>query len=513
MLFLIFGDYLFLVFVMSVPSSSEKSPVSPVLNEASGSESSSSLGSRVESAALPVISEAPQKTWRPTLSVSVIQEETGKSNALEFEDSVGQIIGDGSVVNYYTPDSSSSDWLRDVCSFFRELESGGSLVAVGSSDVDKNLRRGVTHTFVARNSARENLAIVKPALGCFSSSLYKNWQKMHRQRYAIDFVDMIPRERLAFVVSEYLFSDWKEGCVKVPETHLFKLPARFFVGGPIDDLNGSDTVFCSVQQFVPLSKSLTQVPRKSFDEISPEQFRAFAVLDILLYSTDRGRQNALVSNGSSLVPIDHGLILSKGFIDSVVFFWIGCPACNTPFSVEEKEAILKLDWMTLREVVLQTVPGIDSDSLYSLNATLDFLQTGVRLGLNAYQIGSLLCRGSELEIDFLRQAYLDALDLKGPSSSFSGNVKQAIEKYLIPCAGFILDPKNQELLTRRYTGYYGCEVSAIAMIVRELQVLRLHLTEALRDEGRDGSIVIFQEVFKNHLEVASLTWKSQSEKL
>ncbi len=342
-----------------------------------------------------------------------------------------------------------------------------ALIPIRSGDfAAEGIRQGVTNTFIARSDAGENLAVIKPALGVFRYGLNSDWHTLPVHRGGIQYSDMVGRERLAFVISNLLSKIWSKMSVSVPETQLMQIPVKFFSGRFVDCLLPEDTLISSVQQFIP-STNLALCSKETVSSIDSKKIRSLAVLDILVYNADRGRYNTLLSGEfGDLVPIDHGLILSRGFEALPDFFWIGLDACNTPFLPEEVAVISRLEWRVIREEVLLAMPGLDSETLNTLNTTLEFLKIGVELGLNPYQMAILFCKIQDIDTIFVRQCYQEACALPG---EFSENIQLVIRKYLVPCASLITDPANASFLVVQNEGAYGYKIPLMCVILKSLE--------------------------------------------
>ncbi len=373
-------------------------------------------------------------------------------------------------------------------------ESRPVLIPIRSGELaGEGIRQGVTNTFIARSSAG-NLAVIKPALGVFRYGLSSDWHKLHPHREGIQYSDMVGRERLAFVISNLLGKIWGEMSVSIPETQLIQIPAKFFVGRFVDALLPEDMLVCSVQQFIP-STNLALCPNETVSDMDPKKLRAFAVLDILIYNADRGKYNAILSTESGdLVPIDHGLILSRGFQALPDFFWIGLDGCNTPFLPEEIAVISHLKWEVIRDEVLVAMPGIDSETLNTLNTTLEFLKISVELGLNPYQMAILFCKIKDIDTVFVRHCYEEAKALPG---EFSKNIQLVIRKYLVPCASFITDPDNASFLVMQNEGAYGYKIPLMCVMLESLdEIIKVSSTK----EERLDRDMPFEELFMQILQ-------------
>lgn len=121
---------------------------------------------------------------------------------------------------------------------------------------------------------------------------------------------------------------------------------------------------------------------------SAPSVRKIAQLDIRLLNMDRHLSNLLVTPTHHLVPIDHQLVIPKIF-GGVCLQWEKWSQAKTSFSEDEKRYIEGIDLRGDYEMLRRELGFSKEEArLYCLATIL--LQEGVRAGLNAAEIASLL---------------------------------------------------------------------------------------------------------------------------
>ena len=328
-----------------------------------------------------------------------------------------------------------------------------SRLSVSSNPLDVKLCSGFSNSYLLRapmpNGKTENLAIVKPALENFKNELTTFWEDIPVQRTGIPYTQLVRNEWLGSILSELYAQSFDDLDFKVPETHIITIPASNF-----SDLRNNNMarlnqdMICSIQEFAPNTTNLASLDKNFLQTIPSPEIAKIAILDILLYNTDRKRHNLLIQEGTTLIPIDHSLIASSGFQDNAHFFWLNEASSTIPFTKQHLKGIHNLNWEYIKNQLLIENPNLDIKTLNTLNTSLEFLKIGASLGMTPFEIGSLMFRKGETFGDgshtehFAQHCYNSALLMEG---DFSKNIQDEIKKYLTPCAKLLRDPQYETL--------------------------------------------------------------------
>lgn len=335
----------------------------------------------------------------------------------------------------------------------RDSLDSSPFIALRDLPDSESLSPGINNTQLLRavttDGHNENIGIVKPALENFMSELEGPWEQAEQQRTGIPYTQMVRNEWLASFLSG-IYSKAFNLDFGVPETHILTIPSSNFSNLRSEHTKNTNMdMICSIHKFVPNTTNLGTASSDFLKNLPGDQISKVAILDILLYNTDRRRHNILVKDGTTLIPIDHSLIASAGFQDNARFFWLGVKSANLPLTEELRAGINKLEWKNIKEEILKANPNIDEATLNTLNTSLEFLKIGASLDMTLYEMGSLMFRkGDDFNGDFIHFAehcYKEASNNK--QGDFSENIVTEITKHLTPCAQLLKDPKYEALMT------------------------------------------------------------------
>lgn len=161
---------------------------------------------------------------------------------------------------------------------------------------------------------------------------------------------------------------------------------------PVCDITSSFRQ-ASIQQRIPNIGTLFSLPSDQRTKVilsnSEANVRRIALIDLLCHNTDRGQGNILVNASGALIPIDHGLIAPRDFMDPARFEWLSWPAADTPFSESEKKFISCLQWPVIKRMILNLFPQFPTGSLRTLQMSLYTLQAGAKDDRTPAEIGCL----------------------------------------------------------------------------------------------------------------------------
>jgi len=159
------------------------------------------------------------------------------------------------------------------------------------------------------------------------------------------------------------------------------------------DWHGTQGKRGSIQMFVPYEADCEEMGISQFRK---HEVHKIALLDIRLANTDRNGSNVLVRRKQgeaewSLVPIDHGYCL-PGSLSDISFDWIYWPQASEPFDQEMLDYIQDLD--VNKDLAKLASHGIklrpECQLVFRVCNLL--LQLGVKIGLTAHDLGSIMCR-------------------------------------------------------------------------------------------------------------------------
>jgi hypothetical protein len=159
----------------------------------------------------------------------------------------------------------------------------------------------------------------------------------------------------------------------VPETHIVALPKNRFPEGALSQVEQTDPLVGSLQQFASADGDLRDQPLADRNKVPPAQCQKMAVLDLLTLNLDRHAGNMMVKYDKTgtpvLTPIDHGLTfpeasdkagkriarqLGDGFNAT-----LSLPGAHEPFSAEMVEGIDRLDPVAMSAAMKTEVGVID----------------------------------------------------------------------------------------------------------------------------------------------------------
>ena len=384
------------------------------------------------------------------LSMVCTSDESAEQNLNDFEAATSAQIGPNNICPIGS--CKGSPFLDTINSIYNQKSPNSTFSFTSLKELSSpNLIAGIstTHLLKVTNSdgKEENLGIVKLGVENFIDGLTRPWQNVLPQRTGIPYTQMVRNEWLGSFLSK-IYGEALHLDFKVPEAHILAIPASNFsnLSNPIE--NPNTNLICSIHKFAPNTVNLGAQSQDSLTEISNNEFSKIAILDILLYNTDRRRHNALIENNTSLIPIDHSLIASAGFQDTARFFWLGEKGIHDPLPQEQINNISNLEWKPIEKQLTEHNPNMDKETLKTLNASLEFLKIGTSLGMTLYEIGSLMFKKNTESLDdgdythFAEHCYKEATEKKG---DFSKNIEIAIREYLTPCAKLLRDPRCKKL--------------------------------------------------------------------
>ena len=389
--------------------------------------------------------------FKPPPSIVTSSQNDTQQNQEDFQNETLLQIGESLISPIES--CTGSCFLEKVNAVYREQTPSTNSPFISLRDLsyepssNTSLTAGISNSQLLRvispEGQRTNIGIVKPALENFTSELYGPWQSLSQQRTGVPYTQMTRNEWLGSFLSS-LYSKIFNLDFGVPETHILRIPASNFSDLRNNNLTNTDfNMICSVHKFIPNTTNLGTESVQFLNGISHREISKIAILDILLYNTDRRRHNLLVQDGKTLIPIDHSLIASSGFQDNARFFWLGEKGAHVPLSNEDLEGINRLEWSSIKKELLIANPNMDENTLNTLNASLEFLKVGASLGMTLYEIGSLMFRKGEPfsggdTVHFAEHCYNKAL---GSTGDFSANIATEIRNHLTPCAQVLKDPR------------------------------------------------------------------------
>jgi hypothetical protein len=159
----------------------------------------------------------------------------------------------------------------------------------------------------------------------------------------------------------------------VPETQIVALPRNRFPEGALSQVEQTDPLVGSLQQFASADGDLRDQPLADRNKVPAAQCQKMAVLDLLTLNLDRHAGNMMVKHDKTgtpmLTPIDHGLTfpeasekageriarqLGDGFNAT-----LSLPGAHEPFSAEMVEGIDRLDPVAMAAAMKAEVGVID----------------------------------------------------------------------------------------------------------------------------------------------------------
>ncbi len=216
----------------------------------------------------------------------------------------------------------------------------------------------------------------------------------------------------------------------VPPTYMTHFTSEVFEGR-------DKSKWGSVQKYQHGSINLKDVPKKEFNrmlqEIDSAEVLRMAILDLRLLNTDRGTQNILCSkNRKQLIPIDHGLVLSRDMGDPARFCWIFWRHSRVSFNKEEKALIFSMDPERDAQMVRTQFPSCPVGALRTLKFATCLLQEGVRRGFTAYTLGWMYYHNMRCISEFPapQHAFQRALDSGDFDANYRSEVHLLLDDYM-----------------------------------------------------------------------------------
>ncbi|XP_027162591.1 phosphatidylinositol 4-kinase gamma 3 [Coffea eugenioides] len=168
-----------------------------------------------------------------------------------------------------------------------------------------------------------------------------------------------------------------------------------------------------------------------------DEVHKICVLDIRLANADRHAGNILVCKDSeegriNLIPIDHGYCLPENFKDCT-FDWLNWPQARQPFSPEIIAYINSLDAEKDNELLRLHGWELPFDCARILRISTMLLKKGAGRGLNAFQIGNIMCRETLKKKSVIEQIVREAQEAVLPGMSdaaFLESVSLIMDRYL-----------------------------------------------------------------------------------
>jgi len=189
----------------------------------------------------------------------------------------------------------------------------------------------------------------------------------------------------------------------------------------------------SLQEYCAHDCSTEDLGPSLFDT---QQVHAIAILDIRLANQDRHAGNILVrkgsnqKNGLTMIPIDHGCCLPKfTSLDETCFEWMNWPQSKKPFTEEELSYIDSMDsWKDISMICRLFGNWIEDEAFITLHLCTLLLKKCAASGLNAFEIGSIMCRQyvdklSMLE-EIIAQCCVHFTNSFGNSKPSMGNINE-----------------------------------------------------------------------------------------
>jgi len=177
----------------------------------------------------------------------------------------------------------------------------------------------------------------------------------------------------------------------------------------------------SLQAFVKCDGNAGDIGPNAFPL---DQVQRLAILDMLIYNTDRHEGNILyqkTQEATSIVPIDHGFSLPDSF-GSAWFDWVHYPQAKKPLLPHHTDFVENLDTEALCRALS---PLIDGQSLDTLRVCAQVLKKGARRGRSPSEMASFMSRKNPKE-----KCTLEKLVETVGKEDFMEKISQAIEENL-----------------------------------------------------------------------------------
>jgi len=240
---------------------------------------------------------------------------------------------------------------------------------------------GVNGTYFLRDTQGSIIAVFKP-----NDEEGDSQNNPKRSEESGDFLNKgIPqgegaiREVAAYILDNVHFSG-------VPQTIMVALQHPTFhdeEGIPITKIG-------SLQEFIENEGSCEDFGSGKFPI---QEVHKIGILDMRILNNDRHGGNILMKRTQDgnleLVPIDHGFSLSST-LDRAWFEWLHWPQAKEPFDDKTKQFIERID-IEADAFKLQEL-GIQEEAIRTMIITTTLLKKGAALGLNLFQLGSMVCR-------------------------------------------------------------------------------------------------------------------------
>lgn len=295
---------------------------------------------------------------------------------------------------------------------------------------------GISKAFIVRSLNGQIDSILKPcALGRKQGQPRRGEDNI---RIAIPYEEMALRERIAFLIQRQALEIGFD--LGVPHAEIVSIPREHNIAGLPEDKE----IICSKHQFIPKAKTLYEYSKENQQRIleSPslevvEQIRKTAFLDIQIGNTDRTSGNILIEERGKLVPIDHALSLSHDLKDRMNPVWLRSPSTKYPLSETEKGYIKRISFDSLKDRIVEEMPGVSGKTLSTLETTTAFLKTSAELDITPHEMGCLMYKGA-----FERSSPLEALKKTITEKKVDSSMTTALSPYLKICAEALREEKN-----------------------------------------------------------------------
>lgn len=287
------------------------------------------------------------------------------------------------------------------------------------------------------------------------------------------------REALAYHVATSLGKQFQGDVPLVPVTTLENVHSKAFsdelaILTPDDALQKAvkahtkEVRQSSVQECIPNSRSIaslsSETQRKALLENLPAgEVRRLALLDIKLWNTDRNLGNFLVTTQDPtvsvddvlrgkqksplrLVAIDHSLVAPRDFESPPQFDWRAWPQANTPFTQEERKAIMDASWNEDKKIYDRF--NLPSGSKRTLLLSHILLQESMKRNprLTPAQVGELLC-GKKIEgMGYLEAPIVEYLNPRMELLKDTGQLdnEEAVQKAFTEAVNECLDAQTKK---------------------------------------------------------------------
>jgi hypothetical protein len=228
---------------------------------------------------------------------------------------------------------------------------------------------------------------------------------------------MLCREKLSEIVGRDL---------GVPPTSLVKIPTLKRRRSSFD--------LCTLHKFVPSTKELRLAEDAGeIKHVDLQSAQNISLLDMRLINYDRHSGNVLVlkkdGQKSKIVPIDHGLVLSRVprfYLNS--FCWESWSNLKKPLTTMSIHYLQNLNWQRDKENVYGELGVIDKDALDTLCLTTGILKyLGQRSDIDTQTPLSLLKKIKEIEPELWEAS--DELDLLSSVRALTEEKDISVEEY------------------------------------------------------------------------------------